>query len=130
MRIAALAVICVCLGACVTAARSDDHDRTCAAFAELFTTPATTAWPQLEHRDDERVRAMSTTRLAQGGYVCGDRVYQEAGRGSQVFFDIGFSANKRYASVGMGSADFGHRCLLRRTAEHWTVVGCTMLWIT
>lgn len=86
-------------------------------------------WPDIRTRDDDRrLDAISTVRVAQGGYVCSDRTYHETGRGRAVFFDVGISSNKRYASVGMGSATFGQRCLLRRT-EDWSLVGCRILWI-
>lgn len=129
MRVAALAVICGCISACVTATPSDDHSLACAVFEEVITTASTTGLlPELRGRDNERLDTITTARLPEGGYMCPAGVYRET-VGEQVLFDFGFSGDRRYASVGLGSATFGKRLLLRRTQDGWTVVGSRILWI-
>ena len=132
MRVlAALALLCCAvMAACATPPRADDRARTCAVLADVFSTPSTTMWPQLSARDEARTDAMSVAELPRSGYVCGDTTYRDAGRGNQVFREIGFSTDGRYASIGLGSADYGQRCLLRGRDERWRVVGCRMLWIS
>lgn len=84
--------------------------------------------PDLRQHDNERLDTIPTARLPEDGYACPDRIYREI-VGQQVLFDFGFSADKRYASVGMGSPTFGQRLLLRRAEDGWTVVGYRILWI-
>ncbi|QGZ95358.1 hypothetical protein [Terricaulis silvestris] len=126
----ALALLaCAVFVACATPPQVSEHDRSCAVLASVAATRSTTPWPQLNGRDEEKVQAIPTTRIADTGYACGNTMHLETGRGPAVFFDIGLSADQRYASLGMGSADHGERCLLQRRQDDWTVIGCMMLWV-